>query len=309
MRTEKYKKKRKHRTLKIIISIFFILIIGGGVYASMVYNSLKNAVHQMQGTEHKSEKRTKTITFQKQDPFSVLLLGVDERKNDVGRSDTMIVVTVNPTKQSIKMLSLPRDTRTEIVGHGTTDKMNHAYAFGGIPMAINTVEGFLDIPIDYYVKMNMEGFKEIVDAVGGVTVENDMALAYKGYTYPKGTLTLNGDEALIYSRIRKQDPRGDFGRQMRQRQVIQAIMHKGASLSSLANYQSIFNALGKNVKTNLTFDEMMSIQNHYKSALNSIEQLSLTGQGQTINGVWYLVVSDAERTKVQKQLKQHLEIP
>lgn len=308
MRAEAKKKKRKRRALKIISMIFFILLIGGGVYASMVYHSLKNAVHQMQGTAHKSEKRIQSITFQKQDPFSVLLLGVDERKNDIGRSDTMIVVTVNPTKQSIKMLSLPRDTRTEIIGHGTTDKMNHAYAFGGIPMTLNTIEGFLDIPIDYYVKMNMEGFQEIVDAVGGVTVNNDMYLSYKGFTYPKGTLTLNGKEALIYSRIRKEDPRGDFGRQMRQRQVIQAVMKKGASLSSLTNYQSILNALGKNVETNLSFDEMMSIQRHYKSALNSVEQMTLKGQGQTINGVWYLVVSEEERTKVQNLLKQHLEI-
>ena len=288
--------------------IFFILLIGGGVYASMVYHSLKNAVHQMQGTEHKSEKRIENVTFQNQDPFSVLLLGVDERKNDVGRSDTMIVMTVNPTKQSINMLSLPRDTRTEIVGHGTSDKMNHAYAYGGIPMAINTVEEFLDIPIDYYVKMNMEGFQEIVDAVGGITVDNDMDLAYKGYTFPKGTLTLDGEEALIYSRIRKEDPRGDFGRQMRQRQVIQAVMNKGASLSSLANYQGIFAALGNNVETNLSFDEMMSIQRHYKSALNSIEQMTLEGQGQTINGVWYLIIPEEERINVQNQLKQHLEI-
>src|SRR4051794_3487651 len=167
MRAESRKKKKKRKTLKIISIIFFILLIGGGVYASMVYNSLKDAVQQMQGTEHKSEKREAAITFKNQDPFSILLLGVDERKNDKGRSDTMIVMTVNPTKQSINMLSLPRDTRTEIVGHGTMDKINHAYAYGGIPMAINTVEAFLDIPIDYYAKMNMEGFQDIVDAVGG----------------------------------------------------------------------------------------------------------------------------------------------
>ena len=278
------------------------------MYAGMVYHSLKNAVHQMQGTEHKSEKRVADITFQNQDPFSILLLGVDERKNDIGRSDTMIVMTVNPNKQSINMLSLPRDTRTDIVGHGTVDKMNHAYAYGGIPMSINTVEGFLDIPIDYYVKMNMDGFQEIVDAVGGVTVENDMDLAYKGYSFPKGTLTLDGEEALIYTRIRKEDPRGDFGRQMRQRQVIQAILNKGASLSSLTNYQSIFEALGKNVETNLTFDEMMSIQSHYRSALNSIKQMSIEGKNETINGVWYFIVPDEERTKIQNQLKQHLEM-
>ncbi len=309
MRSESRKKKKKKRTvLKSIIIIFFILLISGGVYAGMVYQSLKGAVHQMQGTEHKSEKRIEDITFQEQDPFSILILGVDERKADIGRSDTMIVMTVNSTKKSIKMLSLPRDTRAEIVGHGTTEKMNHAYAYGGIPMTINTVETYLDMPIDYYVKMNMEGFQEIVDAVGGVTVENDLDLSYKGFDFPKGTLTLNGEEALMYSRIRKEDPRGDYGRQMRQRQVIEAVIKKGASLSSLTKYQGILEALGKNVETNLSFDEMMDIQRHYKSALGSIDQLTLEGQGQKINGAWYLIVSEEERTNAQNQLKQHLEI-
>ena len=308
MRAELKKKKRKQKIVKFISILFFLLLIGGGIYVGMVYQSLKGAIHTMQGTEHKSEKRTEDITFKNKDPFSLLILGVDERKNDRGRSDTMIVMTVNPTQKSIKMLSLPRDTRTEIVGHGTTDKMNHAYAYGGIPMAINTIETYLDIPIDYYVKMNMEGFQEIVEAVGGITVENDMNLSHGGFTFPKGTLTLDGKEALIYARIRKEDPRGDFGRQMRQRQVIQAIMKKGASLSSLTNYRAIFEALGKNVETNLTFDEMLSIQYHYKEALNSVEQFTLEGKGQIINGIWYLIVSDKERTNVQNQLKQHLEI-
>ena len=122
----------------------------------------------------KSEKRTEEITLTKQDPFSVLVLGVDEREGDSGRSDTMIVLTVNPNQNSIKMLSIPRDTRTEIVGHGTTDKINHAYAFGREEMSIATVEHLLDIPIDYYVKVNMEGFQDIVDAVGGIQVNNNL---------------------------------------------------------------------------------------------------------------------------------------
>ena len=112
-----------------------------------------------------------------------------------------------------------------------------------------------DIPIDYYAKMNMEGFQDIVDAVGGVTVENDMNLPIKATTYPKGTLTLNGKEALIYSRIRKEDPRGDFDRQMRQRQVIQAIMKEGSSLSSLANYRRNFRSSWEECRNQSHFDE------------------------------------------------------
>ena len=117
-----------------------------------------------------SDRREEVISIKNQDPFSVLVLGVDEQKDDIGRSDSMIIITVNPNVESIKMLSIPRDTRTEIVGNGTEEKINHAYARGGVEMAIATVENFLDLPIDYYVKVNMDGFKEIIDALDGVTV-------------------------------------------------------------------------------------------------------------------------------------------
>lgn len=165
-------------------------------------------------------------TVIKKEPFSVLMLGVDERKDDSGRSDTMIVITVNPEKQTMKMLSIPRDTRTEIIGHDTVDKINHAYAFGGVPMAVDTVENFLNIPIDYYVFINMEGFLQIIDTLGGVTINNDMDLTFDEYHFPEGEITLDGNEALIFSRIRYEDPRGDFGRQIRQRQIIEAVMKK-----------------------------------------------------------------------------------
>ncbi|MFD9626061.1 LCP family glycopolymer transferase [Peribacillus muralis] len=309
MRSEhKKKKKKKRKTFKIIGFTLLILFIGAGAYAASVYQSLAGAIQTMQGTEHKTDKRVDDIKFKSKDPFSILILGVDERKNDKGRSDTMIVMTVNPKKESIELLSLPRDTRTEIIGKGTNDKMNHAYAFGGVSMSINTVEAYLDVPIDYYVKMNMEGFQDIVNAVGGVTVDNDMDLAYKGFTFNKGTIDLNGKEALIYSRIRKEDPRGDYGRQMRQRQVIQAVMKKGSSLSTLTNYDDIFKALGKNVETNLTFNEMLSIQNNYKSSLKNIEQYTLQGDNQRVDGVFYNIVPEDKKLEAQNRMKTHLGI-
>ncbi|MET3317772.1 LCP family glycopolymer transferase [Peribacillus butanolivorans] len=306
MRSEHKKKKKKRKTFKIIGFTLLILFIGGGAYAASVYQSLAGAIQTMQGAAHKTDKRVDDIKFKSQDPFSLLILGVDERKNDKGRSDTMIVMTINPKQESIQLLSLPRDTRTEIIGKGTNDKMNHAYAYGGVNMSINTVEAYLDIPIDYYVKMNMEGFQDIVNAVGGVTVDNDMDLAYKGYSFKKGTIDLDGKEALIYSRIRKEDPRGDYGRQMRQRQVIQAVMKKGSSLSTLTNYDDIFEALGKNVETNLSFNEMLSIQKNYKSSLKKIEQYTLEGDNQKVDGVWYNIVSEETKLEAQNRVKTHL---
>ncbi|WP_409302940.1 LCP family protein [Peribacillus sp. SCS-155] len=310
MRTEKRKKKKKRKVLKIVGIFFLLFLAAGGVYAYSVYDSLKTAVSTMQGTDHTSDKREGKIEFKEKDPFSVLILGVDERANDSGRSDTMIVMTVNPQKESVEMLSIPRDTRTEIVGNGTTEKINHAYARGGIKMSIATVENFLDIPIDYYVKMNMDGFKDIVDAVGGVTVENEATIYHNGKEYAQGTLTLNGEDALIYSRIRKgPNAGGDFGRQKRQRQVISAIINKGASLSSLTNYDEIFKALGKNVETNLSFDEMMDIQINYKTAVKNMEQYTIEGDGQYIGSLWYLIVPEEERMKTQNRIKEHLGLP
>ncbi len=93
-----------------------------------------------------SVMREAEVIFKKQDPFSVLLLGVDEREGDAGRSDTIVAMTVNPTEQSTKMVNIPRDTYTTIVGRNTKDKINHAYAFGGTTMAVASVESLLDIP-------------------------------------------------------------------------------------------------------------------------------------------------------------------
>ncbi|QTC40456.1 LytR family transcriptional regulator [Bacillus sp. V3] len=309
MRSEKHKKKRKW--LKVIGIIFLLMLLAGGTYAYSVYHSLNSAVETMHTPldRDKSSKRSEKVEFSKKDPFSVLLLGVDERKNDRGRSDTMIVLTVNPEVNSVKMLSIPRDTLTDIVGHGTRDKINHAYAFGGVEMSMDTVENLLDIPIDYYVKINMEGFADIVNSVGGVTVNNDLSFNYEGYSFPEGELELTGKEALAFSRMRYDDPRGDFGRQLRQRQIIQAVIREGASVSSLWKFDDIFDALGSNVKTNLKFEEMVDIQKHYKAAAKDIEQIQIkNGKGTKIDGIYYYVIPDEEINKIQQMFKEHLEL-
>lgn len=308
MRAEKRKKKPKWP--KVLGIVFLVLLIGGGGYAFMVYKSLTDAVETMHQPidREKSDKRPEKITLDKREPFSVLMLGVDERSGDKGRSDTMIVLTVNPNNKSIKMLSIPRDTRTEIVGKGLEDKINHAYAFGNEEMSMATVENFLDIPLDYYIKVNMEGFKDIVDAVGGITVNSSLAFNQGGHKFAEGANNLNGDAALAYVQMRKQDPNGDFGRQDRQRQIIQGVIKKGISVNSLTNFDDIFGALGKNVRTNMTFAEMKDIQKNYRDAAGNIEQMTISGNGQTISNIWYLIVSSDEQQRVQNELKAHLEL-
>lgn len=287
-----------------------IVLIGTGIYIYSFYQSITDAVETMHQPIKReiSEKRNEEIQLTKKEPFSILILGIDQFEGDRGRSDTIIVLTVNPEQSSIKMLSIPRDTRTEIVGYGMDDKINHAFAFGGAEMAIATAENFLDMPIDYYIQINMEGFIELIDSLGGVTIYNDLEFTENGNHFPKGELTLNGEDALVFSRMRHEDPRGDFGRQLRQRQIIQAVLKEGASLSSIVNYKEMLNILGENIKTNLKFEEIVNIQKNYRSATNEIEQLSIEGSNAIINGIYYFIVSDEEKQRIQTELKTHLNL-
>ncbi|WP_234987247.1 LytR family transcriptional regulator [Bacillus sinesaloumensis] len=292
-----------------LLSIVGIFILGIGGYAFYLYNSVENAVTSMHKPidRPKSEKRAEDVVFKEQDPISILLMGVDQRNGDRGRSDSLIVLTVNPNEKSTQMVSIPRDTRTEIIGRGFDDKINHAYAFGGPEMTINTVENFLDIPIDYYVQVNMESFKDIVDTVGGVNVSNSFNFTYGGHTFKEGSISLNGEQALAFSRMRYEDPRGDFGRQERQRQIIQAVIQKGASLSSIPKAGDILDIFGENIQTNLTFDEMLDIQKNYKAATTKLEQSQISGSGTRIDGIYYFIVPEEERIALSNKLKQHLQ--
>ncbi|TLS35181.1 LCP family protein [Pseudalkalibacillus caeni] len=306
----RFKNRKKKRTLlKVTLSIVLFLAVGAGAYGLYLYSSVKDTASQMH-EEYKTTKPKPKVKNGK-DPISILLMGVDERAGDRGRSDSIIMMTLNPKTDSMEMVSIPRDTRTEIVGKGTQDKINHAYAFGGTEMAVKSVENFTNVPVDYFIKVNMEALSELVDSVGGITVNNkldwyDDRYYKKGYHYKKGKIELDGPQTLGYVRMRYQDPRGDFGRSERQRQVIEAIIDKGANISSFTKVDNILNAIGSNVKTNMTFGEMKDVFSNYRSAKNNIEQYQVKGSGTKIDGIYYLQVSEDERSKVTALLKDSL---
>ncbi|WP_251551938.1 LCP family protein [Neobacillus muris] len=309
----KKQKKRFKKWIKLSFFLFFILLVGGGIYFYNFYNNVVSAVDKMNKpiSREVSQKRETKVEVEEKDPISILLVGVDEREGDKGRTDSMLVVTVNPEKQSTKILSIPRDTRTKLINKNNPnknriDKINAGYAYGGIEESIDTVENFLNVPIDYYIQVNMEGFKDIVDAVGGIDVDNQYAFELDGVRLKKGPQHLDGTEALQYARMRKADPRGDFGRAERQREVISKIIDKGKSISTLTKYDDILAALEENIKTNLTLSDIIDIQSSYKNAAGTIDKLEIPGEGKMINGGWYFIVEDETRQNLSDQLREHL---
>jgi LCP family protein required for cell wall assembly len=296
--------------IKIIASILLGVAGVGAGYAWYVYDTAQEAVQKMYQpiNRPKSELREKQVSMDNKDPFSVLLMGVDKRAGDRGRSDSLMVLAVNPKKQSILMFNIPRDTRTEIVGKGMQDKINHAYAYGGVDMSIRTVEKFLNVPIDYYVQIDMEGFAKVVDAVGGVDVNNKFAFDYEGFSFKKGLIHLSGQAALKYTRMRYDDPRGDFGRTERQRQVMRAVIQKAASPAMLTKLDEVLFSLQGSVKTNLTFDQMKQIGTDYRDAAKQFQSIEIKGKGTKINGIYYYLVGQEERGRVSHLLREQLEV-
>lgn len=316
-------RRSRHNTRstgKKIFWIFFSIVVGlvliGGAVAAKVYfdfsGSIKETYEAVERQNNEEETRREApVDLDKKESFSVLLLGIDTGdlgRTEQGRSDTLMVATVNPETKKTTLVSIPRDTYLEIVGRGTQDKVNHAYAFGGAAMSMDTVEKFLDIPIDHYVSINMSGIKELVDALGGVEVNNDLEFTSRGEHYDFGPIHLEGDRALTYLRMRYEDPRGDYGRQLRQRSVVEAIAKKGLSLSGVSQYQNVLGTLEGNMRTDMTFDDMQSIALNYRDAFGSIDSLQLQGTGFMQGGVSYQRVDEAELQSVQTELKKQLDI-
>lgn len=301
--TRRSKKKSKFK--KYILSFIAIVFVSIIAWGGMNYYSFQKALDKMnESTDENLKASAKEIDVE---PFSVLLLGIDERENDSGRTDTMIVATVNPDLGTIKMLSIPRDSRVEIVGNGTIEKINHAYSRGGVAMSIDTVENLLSIPIDYYVAVNMEGFLSVIDEVGGIEVMNDMDLSHGSYSFPQGEIKLSGEEALIYSRIRYGDPRGDFGRQMRQKLILEALLKEAKDPQVLFQIGDILDVLGDNIRMNFTASELMNLSGLYKKLNSQIDIMQFeNGVGQRIGKYWYYILDEQEVSDISLELNTHL---
>ena len=224
-----------------------------------------------------------------------------------GRSDSIMVATVNPTKKQTTIVSVARDTYMEIVGHNTQDKVNHAYAFGGAAMSMDTLEKYLDIPINHYVAINMGGIEQLVDAVGGVEVHNNLDFTNSNFHFPKGNVELNGEKALAYTRMRYEDPRGDYGRQERQRAVVAAIGKKVMSIEGVTKYRDLLDAVSENMQTDLNQDQIQKLALDYRDAFSNVKTDQLQGTGFMQDGVSYQRVSPEELQRVQLELKTQLE--
>lgn len=302
---------KKHFGAKLI-GLIAVICLGVGIsyFGRIYFAAMATARQAYHGTGATS------AAIQQNKPVSILILGVDqgiEGRHDRGNSDTMILVTLNPQKKQATMTSIPRDLLVDVLGDGKGQgkyymfRVNSAYQVGGSKAASRTVSHLVNAPVDYYMEVNMQALESMVDALGGVDVNVPFNFTYNT-TFKKGKQHLNGKQALDYARMRKEDPKGDYGRQMRQRQIITQIVNKGMSLNSISNYRKILNVLSKYVKTNLTFDDMMAVAMNYRSCGQKITSGYIHGHDAWIGGASLQVASTKELQRVSNLVRSSLSL-
>ncbi|MEU8111332.1 LCP family protein [Micromonospora sp. NPDC048947] len=253
--------------------------------------------------------------------LNILLVGSDSRDPDAPvdsksqwRADTIIVMHIPADHQEAYLVSIPRDLYVPIpesagadCGSGSRAKINAAFAFGGLPLAVRTVECFTDVRIDHVMAIDFGGFKEVTDALGGVDlkVERTITSIHKPYrTFTKGTNHMDGAEALDWIRQRKQFPDGDFARMRHQQEFLRALMDKAASTGTLANPKKLNDFL-KSVTAAVTVDQTFSVTDMALQFRNLRGQnltfvTSPNSGSDTINGE-SVVVSDREKALAMYQ--------
>ena len=315
LRSKRRQKKKKGKWLCLFILISALLVGGSIIFADKL-----NLFHQTistitQDVGNRTEEEAKEI-IENAKPINILLLGIDNgaygRPTEDGRSDTMLLLSVNPSDKNAQLLSIPRDTYTEIVGMRIYDKINHAYAYGQAKMAIDSVEKLFDTTIDFYMEINMSGLMEFVDAVGGIEVTSPLTFTYEGRSFEEDkTELLDGESALRFARMRYDDPEGDYGRQKRQRIVIEQLVKKMMSFNSIANFEKIMNAVSKNVKTDIPISKIMALKNTYGPSFEHLEQAFIEERSLLLTNsvgqqIYYSYATDEELLEKSNLIRKYL---
>ncbi|MHB1135795.1 MAG: LCP family protein [Coriobacteriia bacterium] len=245
------------------------------------------------------------------DPFYILIMGVDARvPGEDSRSDTLIVARIDPPQKRVTLLSIPRDTRVEVPGHGKT-KINAAHAYGGPALAIETVTELTGLPISHYAEIDFSGFKEIVEALGGVTVDvpediYDLKAANhveEAARLEAGVQRLDGAHALTFVRSR-QFPEGDLQRIRNQQTFFKAVLAEMQKPANLLRLPSAIEAAADSMYTDMSVGQMLRIANQMKGmAPEDLETVTMPGVPEMIAGGSYIVIDEEAFTVMLDRMK------
>lgn len=281
---ERCKSLRSRIFFTLSVLIFLLLIAGGYVIASSYY-SLDEQLSDNSSTPDKKppvENKHDTSLSKFGQRLNLLLLGIDVYQENTGRTDTIILASIDTRNNKVDLLSIPRDTRVQIPELGW-DKVNHAMVYGGPELTMNTVSDLLDIPIQYYIVTNFNGFENIVDILGGVTidVEQDMN------GLKKGVQRLNGEKALKYVRYRGY-PQADIDRIRHQLKFLKVLYNETIQAGTITKLPELVPSFKGCISTNFAADDLYRLASAAKTVdKNNIRMQILPGKAVMIKSISY----------------------
>ncbi len=324
------KEKPKNKAIKITLLVIVILLVTVTSYGAYALVKFKNAYDSskvdLKREGNKSNLREEDVSVKK-DPISILLVGVEDYSSQAenGRADTQMVITLDPDTSEINLLTVPRDARVKIENAGEytgIHKINAAYnygsitGYGAIKLQVETVEKFLNIPIDNFIAVNFDGFRDIVDALGGVTIdvkeafwEDNIYDRKQRIEFHKGDAHLNGEEALAFVRMRYRPVNVSYSREERQRQFLTATINQAKSTNTIFKIGQIADILGENVETDLNPKEIYALQKQYLNAKNiSTKTIEIKGEDKYIDKVSYFMPNMESLENVSMELRKILKL-
>ncbi|WP_375429889.1 LCP family protein [uncultured Friedmanniella sp.] len=316
-------RRRRRRSTRVVLAVLAALValtvvavVAGTGYVATVSRSVS------QNLQRGQELPPETPTEPGQPPrptkapaatnaIDYVLMGSDSLTGDAsqGRSDVLMVLHLSGDRKSAALISFPRDLYVSIPGHGK-NKINAAFAYGGAPLTVRTLEGLLGTRMDHVALIDFSGFVNLTEELGGVTVDNPYASVSQGFSFPTGRITIRGDAALAYVRERKQLPHGDLDRAERQRLVARAVLAKGLSRQTLLNPRA-FNRFAGGLASQVTVDDGLSVAELRKTALSvrfspddiSSLQAPIKGFGRSPSGQSIDVVDTAQLKELASALR------
>lgn len=300
--------KRRKRYRKILVSVVAVFLLLLAVLAGGLWFLLHASFDVRSQTEQESAMEEYMVA--PIDKVNIMVVGVDRRTEDIGRSDTLFIMTADPKENQISMLSIPRDTRVLIPGYGY-DKINHAYSLGGHQLTEKSVERLLNMPIDHYVLIDFKSFFKIIDALGGIDIYVDERMYYEDPWDDNGGLVIDiqpgmqhmdGDMAIQYVRYRDAD--GDIGRVERQQKFLKAVMDRVASPAILTKIPALIYQISASVETDLSMSQMFSLAAMFKQSKdNGMRAYMVPGEPVYIDEINYWVPNvEALRENMANQM-------
>ncbi|WP_225422993.1 LCP family glycopolymer transferase [Companilactobacillus jidongensis] len=308
-------KSHKNRNLRTLLIAFLLLFVFGGAAMGMSkYRSVKESVNSSFQSSGVSAHDVGTKLSSKR-PISILIMGTDTgsaklTRDYKGHTNSMMVVTINPKTNKTTVDSISGETAVNIPGYkkASPAPLNEAYELGQAGTSVKTVQSMLNVPIDFYMLLNVGGLNKVINEVGGIDVTPTLSFSFGGYNFTKGVKThMNGAKALAYAGMNNDKLDGDYGRQNRQRDVLTAIVKQSGSISTLLN-QDFINSLTDQVLTDLTFDNLKTIGTDYRDATKNVNEDHLQGTAKTVNGQSLQVVSKTELQRETNVLRKSLDL-